>query len=174
MNKKEFASFAMAMKTYYSKENLFPNEQAMELWFREVEDIPYAIAEASLRKWVALNKWSPSIAEIRETAATIASGDIPDWGNGWEQVVMAIRKIGMYRIPEALDSLDPITRECVERLGFRNLCLSENINSDRANFRMIYESIAERKKKDIQVPSKVCAMIENIRSQNLMLEGKEY
>lgn len=33
MTKKEFAKIAMALKTYYPKESLLPNEQAMELWF---------------------------------------------------------------------------------------------------------------------------------------------
>lgn len=35
--------------------------------------------------------------------------------------------------------MDAITRKCVKRLGFQNLCVSENITADRANFRMIYE-----------------------------------
>lgn len=35
--------------------------------------------------------------------------------------------------------MDAITRQCVKRLGFQNLCTSENITADRANFRMIYE-----------------------------------
>ena len=151
MDKKEFSMFAMAIRTYYPKEQILPNQQAMELWYRELQDIPYQVAEASLRQWVATNKWSPSIAEIREMASTVQSGSIPDWGEGWEQDLMAIRKFGTYRIPEAMESFDPLTRRCVERLGFRNLCMSENINHDRANFRMIYEQLAERQKKESQM-----------------------
>ena len=56
MDKKEFALFASALRTYYSKENLLPNSQAMELWFRQLMDIPYPVAEATLNKWVATNK----------------------------------------------------------------------------------------------------------------------
>lgn len=171
MDKKEFSTFAMALKTFYPRENLLPNTQAMELWFQQLQDIPYKVAEATLNKWVATNKWSPSIAEIREMSSSVTNGDIPDWGDGWEQVLMAIRKFGTYRIPEAMESFDPITKQCVERLGFKNICMSENIAVDRANFRMIYEQIAERKHKEAQIPEKLSLMIDNIRKEQLKLNG---
>lgn len=163
MNKKEFSTLAMALRTYYPKEQLLPNQQAMELWYRELQDIPYNVAEAGLRKWVATNKWSPTIADFREFSAVIQSGDIPDWGEGWEQVLTAIRKFGSYRQQEAMESMDEITRTCVERLGFKNICMSENITHDRANFRMIYEQLADRKKKEKQIP---------LPLKNIMLEIK--
>lgn len=163
MDKKEFSTLAMALRTYYPKEQILPNQQAMELWYRELQDIPYNVAEAGLRKWVATNKWSPTIADFREFSAVIQSGDIPDWGEGWEQVISAIRKFGSYRQQEAMDSLDEITRTCVERLGFKNICMSENITHDRANFRMIYEQLADRKKKEKQIP---------LPLKNIMLEIK--
>ena len=171
MDKKEFAQFVMALKTYYPRENLLPNNQAMELWYRQLQDIPYQVAEAALNKWVATNKWSPSIADIREITATVQKGEIPDWGEGWEQVIKAISKYGMYQIREAMESFDPITRRCVERLGFRNICLSEDINQDRANFRMIYQQLAERKQKEQQIPVALSNLIESIRNEQLMIEG---
>lgn len=169
MDKKEFSMFAMAVRTYYPKENILPNQQAMELWFRELQDIPYQVAEAGLRKWVSTNKWSPSIAEIREMAATVQHGNIPDWGDGWEQVLKAIRHFGMYREAEAMASLDDITKQCVERLGFRNICLSENIAADRANFRMMYETTANRKKQDMQLPVTLASLIAGIQQEQLKL-----
>lgn len=84
MNRDEFGLFASALKTYYPKEQLLPNKQAMELWYRELCDIPYRVAEAALRKWVAVSKWSPSIADIREQAATVQAGEIPLWSDGWD------------------------------------------------------------------------------------------
>ena len=163
MTKQEFATFAMAIRTYYPKENILPNQPAMELWYRELQDIPYNVAEAALRKWVSTNKWSPSIAEIREIATTVTCGSIPDWGDGWEEVLMAIRRYGTYREEEAVNSLDDITRQCVKRLGFRNLCLSENINQDRANFRTIYQTLADRKVQDAMLP-------EGLKQQIMMLQ----
>lgn len=144
MDKSEFSVFASALRTYYSKENLLPNAQAMELWFRQLQDIPYQVAEAVLNKWVATNKWSPSIAEIRELATEIQCGKLPDWGEAWEETCKAIRRFGFYRPQEGLESLSPLTRETVNRLGWNNLCLSENATADRANFRQCYEIVAKR------------------------------
>lgn len=171
MDKKEFTLFAAALKTYYPREQLLPNNQAMELWYRQLQDIPYQIAEATLNQWVATNKWPPTIAEIRETAANIKHGEIPDWGDGWEQVLQAIRKFGSYRIPDAMESFDPITRQCVERLGFRNICMSENISVDRANFRMIYEQLAQRKQKEAQIPFSLKTAIAQIRTEAALPGG---
>lgn len=163
--------FAMALRTYYPKEQILPNQQAMELWYRELQDIPYTVAEAGLRKWVSTNKWSPSIAEIREMTSTVQHGEIADWGEGWEQVIMAIRRYGSYRIPEAMESFDPITRQCVERLGFRNICMSENIAADRANFRMMYEQIANRQKADNQMSVPLRQLISQIQGNDRLIEG---
>lgn len=172
MDKKEFAQFAMALKTYFPREQLLPNNQAMELWFRMLQDIDYKIAEIALTKWVATNKWSPSIAEIRSMAAEITVGSISDWGEGWEQVLTAIRKYGMYQVDEAMNSFDEITREACKRLGFQNICMSENINQDRANFRMIYEQLAERQKADNQIPAKLRVMIGSVQQNQAMIEQK--
>lgn len=152
MNKQEFAILADALRTYYPREALLPNAAALELWYRELKDIPYPVAEAALRKWVSTNKWSPSIAEIRETAANIAHGDTPDWGEAWAETLRAIRRFGIYRPKEALESLEPLTRQCVERLGFRELCLSENIGNDSARFRDLYKALAQRQKTEQQLP----------------------
>lgn len=153
MNAQEFGKFAAALRTYYSRENILPNKQAMELWYRQLQDIPYEAAEAILSKWVATNKWSPSIADIRDGMAEIQNGGaVEDWGEGWNKAMAAIRKYGSYNEAEALDSLPPLTRETVRRLGYKSLCWSENQIADRANFRQVYEILEKRQVEDRKIP----------------------
>lgn len=178
MDKNEFAMFVMALKTYYPKEQILPNKAAMELWYRELQDLPFPVAEAALRKWVNTNKWSPSIAEIREMAIDIQYGESLTWGESWERAVGAIRKYGSYRPKEALESLDPITRKCVESLGYRELCMSENAMADRANFRMIFETVSNREKmrKQICLPLQEAIGLLQMKDDNGMYRigsGKE-
>lgn len=172
MTKVEFSALAMALRTYYPKENLLPNLQAMELWFRELQDIPFDVAETGLRKWVATNKWSPAISDLRDICNTIKSNEIPDWGKAWESVLHAIRNFGMYNEQEALNSLEETAKKAVERLGFRNLCTSDNIAVERANFRMVYEQIIEAEKKKNQVPPQVQKLIDAYQNR-LMLKGDD-
>ena len=153
MTKREFGIFAAAIRTYYPRENILPNEQAHDLWFRQLQDIPFPVAEAILAKWVATNKWSPSIADIRDSMAEIQNGGpADDWGEAWDQAMTAIRRFGSYDEDGALASLPPLTRETVRRLGYKSLCWSENQVADRANFRQVYEILSKRKVETDKIP----------------------
>lgn len=173
MTKKEFSMFAMALKTYYPQENLLPNEQAMILWFNQLSDIPYNVAETALNKWVAVNKWSPRISEIRETAWNIIHSEVLPWGEAWEQVLRAVQKYGYYREREAMATFPELTRRAVKNLGFQNICLSENIATERANFRMIYEQLAERTQQTEVLPDTLKTAIGQLRQENHLLESHD-
>lgn len=162
MTDREFLLFVSALRTYYPRENILPNKQAVELWYKQLEDIPYNVAEVVLNKWVSLNKWSPSIADIREQAYKLTTGDTKEWGEAWQEVIKSMGIYGSYRITEAMDSFDEITRKTVEQMGYKNLCLSENQTADRANFRTIYEKIAEESRKEASLPTKLKEIINNM------------
>lgn len=176
MTKQEFSNIASALRTYYPKENILPNLPAMELWYRETCDIDYQVMELAVRKWVATNKWSPSIAELREICAEITKEEIKDWGAAWESVMTAVSRYGFYRPQEAMDSLDDLTRRCVQRIGFTEICNSENIAADRANFRMIYEQLQSSQKNENRMQPALTEQIEHVHAiamQELArLEGK--
>lgn len=165
MTRDEFINLTKALKTFYPKENLLPNLEAMELWYRELSDIPYAVAEAALRKYVSTNKFSPTIADIREMAAEVSKGEKPMWSDGWDQCCRMIRKYGSYGADKAMAELDGITKETVKRLGFIDLCKSENPAADRANFRFIFEQLAEREQKSNQLSISLMQKIDRIQQE---------
>ena len=175
MNQEEFAKFAMALKTYYSKEEkLLANKQAMDLWYMQLNDIPYEVAEAALNKWVSVNKWSPAISDIREYATSISYGDIPDWGSAWELVLESVRRYGMYRQNEAMQYIsaaNKIAYHCVERMGYNVICLSENVAVERANFRNMYEQYAERERYQRQLPMQLNQRISELQSVATIEKG---
>lgn len=163
MNKQEFSKIAMAIKTYYPNQNLLPNQQAMELWYLQLQDIPYKVCMAVVNKWVALNKWAPTIADIRENAVDIADGDQKDWSEAWQDVLLNIREYGYHRAEDGLEELTGVTRQTVERLGYTRLCHSENIMADRANFRDIYNELSKRESQEKQIPKQLLEHINNIK-----------
>lgn len=165
MTDNEFMIWAAAVKTYYPRDNVLPNTQAMELWYRQLKDIPYPVAEAVLSKWVATNKWSPTIADIRELASETMNGAPDEWGEAWEKVIKAVQRFGVYQKNEALASLDDLTRRCAMRVGFVQICMSENVSIERASFRDIYNRELERMKRDTQVPEAVKQKIEQMHLQ---------
>lgn len=155
MDKTEFSKFCKVMKTAYIKEDkLFSSEENVELWFRMLKDLDYQTAMTALEIWIAENKWSPSISEIRETVVRIFE-DKNDWFDAWEQVIKSIGRYGIYQQKEALESLPELARETVKKIGYGTICLSENISVERASFRQIYESLQKRKAEEIRLPEKL-------------------
>ena len=171
MNRQEFAKITMALRTYYPRENLIPNQQAADLWFVQLQDIDYAVAELAVSKWVSTNKWSPTIADLRETVVGLKQ-EPEAWSTGWEQVIKAIGNYGTYRVDEALASMDEITRETCKRIGFVNICMSENITADRASFRDIYKQIEARRRTEAQMPAQLKTLIDNQRAKMITAEGE--
>ena len=80
MEKKNFALIAAKLQTFYPKENLFPNEASIPLWFNSLQDLPADVLNLAVDKWVALNKWPPKVSELRQMVAEISSPMPAGWG----------------------------------------------------------------------------------------------
>lgn len=167
MNKDEFAMWAMMLKTYYPKETILPNALSMDQWYMQLQDIPFKVAQAALDKWASNNKWSPSIAEIRELAKEGEVSEVPEWGDAWREALNAVSKYGSYQIQEGLDSLSPLTRRVIEQLGFKELCFADESRLDiyRANFRDIYVKLSQKAKSELMIPERVKKMLLEIEER---------
>lgn len=169
----EFKALAKGMKSVYTSERFLPDADSIKIWYQMLQDLEYQSASAAIQKYMLTNKYPPTIADIREAAASVQHGDVPDWSDAWEVVLRCISKYGSYRESDALASMDEMTRTAVKRLGFRNICMSENITADRANFRMIYEQLAQRKQKEQQISLPLKELIQGIQQQGMLqIEGK--
>lgn len=164
MEREQFKILCKGMKAVYTQATFLPDADAFNIWFALLGDLEYPVLNAAIQKYMLTNKFPPTIADLREIATTIQIGDVPDWGEGWEKVLQAIRHFGYYRESEAMQTMDSLTQTCVKRLGWRNLCMSENSNQDRANFRMIYEQLAERTKKEATLPISLNNTIKQLNS----------
>lgn len=173
MDKKEFIKLTMALKTYYPKDNLLPNDYAISLWYEQLKDLNYNLAMNGVVKYVSTNKFPPSIADIRECAVDVSGIRVADWGNGWEQVNRAIRVYGRSRADEALESMDDITRQVVKNLGFSNLCISINQTTDRANFRTLYEELAKKEYINQVLPAGLKKVIADNKKELLLEQFKK-
>lgn len=163
----EFKILVKGLKSAYPSPNFLPDAESVKIWYQLLQDLEYQVVNVAIQKHILTSKFPPSIAEIREQSVTVSIGEKPLWSDGWEEVLRAIRKYGSYRESEALESMTEITRMAVQRLGFRNICMSENIMTDRANFRMIYEQIADREHAAKQIPMKLNNMIQSIQQRGM-------
>lgn len=160
----EFRILTKAMKAVYTSPNFLPDTYAVKLWYQMLKDIQYEQATVAIQEYMLTNKFPPTIADIR---ALTFEREIQDWGTGWQKALNAIRKYGWCRQKEALAELDDITRQTVERLGYMELCTSENLMADRGNFRMIYEQIAEREKDRQCLPEELQSRIKAMQERSI-------
>ena len=165
MNKNEFGIFMAMVRDSYPSSNFLSTPSQMELWFSFLEDIPFEVIKAGMSKWVTENKFTPSIADLRQMAVDVKLSPDKPWEEAWESVLRAIRYYGSYREDEALSSLDDITRECVNHLGFKRLCMTEesDLGFERANFRDMYNRKSTKKNKDALLPAKLKETIANMQ-----------
>lgn len=163
IEREDFKKLVKGMKAVYAQPTFLPDQDAFNVWYSLLRDLEYNVCSAAIQAYMLRNKFPPTIADIRELAQEIKHGEAPTWEEGWNKVLLAIRKVGMYREAEALETLDPITRQVTERLGFQNLCKSTNETADRANFRDVYKQIVERQKKEEQLPPALKLTMQDIR-----------
>lgn len=168
MNKKEFAVLADCIKSYFPREKVMPTKESMTLWYEALKDLDFNMAMMAVKKHSLTSKWSPTIAEIRESAVSIAEPE-KSWSEGWEQVRLAIGRYGYCNEKDALESMDAVTREAAKRLGWQTICTTEldDIHVLRANFRMIYEQIQESHEADAILPSDMKEQIDTARAEEV-------
>ena len=169
MERADFKDWIDALQTYYPRFNIIPNPQAITLWYKELGDIPKELLDTALRRWVNTEKWPPTIAELRALCAEIVNGKAPDWGEAWYEVERAIGRYGCERGQEALAAMGPLTQAAVKRIGWRSICLSENPDIMRAQFRQCYEICAKRSQENLVLPSSLKESIKQIGGVNLPL-----
>ena len=157
MTKEEWKVLVKAMKSAYPNQNFIPDEWSLELWYKMLSDIPYEALNLAIQRHISTNRYPPTIADLRGCMV-----QEKDWSEGWAEVKRAISLYGAPREKEALESMSPLTRQIVKRLGFQEICMSENIMVERANFRMIYEQEAKKKSEELRLPETVRARLNGI------------
>lgn len=175
MKREEFKILVKAMKAVYTKPDFIPDADAFNVWYSLLQDLSYMQAQVAIQRHMTESKFPPTIADIREKAEIVSIDAPKDWSDGWEEVLKAIRKYGRYREDEALENMSEVTKRAVQRLGFQEICNSENITADRANFRMIYEQIQEREQKEARMPAYLKELIQRaqleLKENGNLLEG---
>lgn len=172
MTRQEFGVLIKALKAIYTQESFMKDKYAMEIWFKMLEDMDYNVCSSAIQVYIMNNRFPPTPNDIRGIAMDITS-DEEDWGKAWELAMSAVRRYGFYQQREALESLPPLTRATVERIGFGTLCDSDNPVADRAHFQRIYQDLAKRKRVMDILPITLQNKLTAIKEQQNSLESSE-
>ena len=156
INIKEFVKQITVLEVSFRNFNISDNEVALEIWYENLKDLNVDEFKIAVGQIVATKKFAPTIAEIREIATNLE--EKRDWSEGWKLVTRAIQNFGLYRELEALEYVkerDERAYKVLSNLSFKELCMSENIMTDRANFRMAYENTTVIERERNAIPQKI-------------------
>lgn len=164
MSLEDFLKISSILKAAYPSPNFLPNEYAVKLWHNLLKDLGSERLMTAATGYILTNKYPPTIADLRGLAAEQAEPNTLEWSDAWGQVKAAIRRFGMYREQEALDSMDETTATAVRRLGWKSLCTSGSAEAtDRAQFRQIFEQVAARKRQANVMPQEYFLRLAGVR-----------
>lgn len=142
MTKGEVAKLLVVLAASYPKFEV--DDVKVQVWYEMLGDLDYAVASMAVKKIIMQNTFPPAIAEVRKAAAELTNPENLTSSEAWGEVTRAIRNYGYYREGEALASMSPTTAQVVRYMGWREICMSEDIGVIRGQFLRMYEQIATR------------------------------
>lgn len=124
--------------------NLKPDEATLKVWFALLKDLSAGSLERAVLAFCQMQReiypGTNVVACLRELAHPDAAQSAME---AWGEVRAAIRQYGEYQTPQFSH---PRIAKMVECLGWRTLCLSENIEIERAHFLKGYDQLAGRER----------------------------
>ena len=84
MEREQFKVLVKAMKAVYAQPTFIPDQDAFNVWFALLGDLPYKQAELAVQKHMATEKFPPTIADIREKAEQITSVKETEMSESWK------------------------------------------------------------------------------------------
>ncbi len=131
MTSDEFKKVIAGISASYINFNL--NEIQLKFWYDNVKDLVFDEIRNGLKKWIQIEKYPPTIADIRKMRLTSTNALISS-----EQflyiVHKSVSKYGLYNTVEALDYIkgeNELAYKIVKEYGYRNICMNnkEFVNS---------------------------------------------
>lgn len=176
MTFKEFAIITDAIKTYYPKDNMFPTEQAMGLWYDALKDLDYKMAEMQIKKHISTSKYPPTIADIRECLNDFAEEKVLDTSQAWEVVLKALETTDENgnASKHFLELPEYIQRAVGGKIQFLEMANEPRIRGmEKANFMKVYPKIAEEERKNRMLQPEIRKAIGGTVQQIGEKESKE-
>jgi hypothetical protein len=148
MTDKEILRIINVLIIYYpSAYKDFTEEQMklmVSLWKNKFNKYNYKEMATAIERISSKNKFCPSVAEILEELSVIRNPELQiDIDEEWDQVIKVIRKYGSYKEDEGLSELKDITNRAVRLVGWKRICMTEDIKWIKKEFVSIMESNRE-------------------------------
>lgn len=123
MTESEFSFMYSFLCEAYNKEI---NENQMLVWYDFFKEYDQLSFKNAIVQCINESKFFPTIADIKQKLVkqtSLEAGLKAD--EEYDKVIETIRQYGYMREEEALNSLNPLTRNIVRRIGYQELCCAD-------------------------------------------------
>lgn len=119
----------------------------IQLYQQFLTDLDVNIAKAAIVKHITTSKYFPTIAEVRDAVISLTN-TVPCAADAWSEALKQISVVGTSGIPKFSHQA---VQKAVKAIGWRNICMSEEIGVERAHFLKIYESYRSTEIENLKV-----------------------
>lgn len=145
MTRQEAVTLVGMLSAAYPKYEI--TRPTIRLYEDFLQDLPFDLARAAVAKHITTSTFFPTVAELREAALSMTD-TAPVAADAWTEVLNEIARVGMYDKP---NFSHPAIEKTVKAIGWRNLCMSEQIGVERAHFMRIYGDYRKRETENAKV-----------------------
>ena len=171
MTEQETVKIVTLIVMSYPASEKFRDENAVKamvaVWSNIFRDDPFRLVELAVQKHVSINKWPPSIAEIRDIMVDVMHPEIIPPDLAWASVSDLMYANGQYDYGRCASTLPPLVQRAVEVIGWDNLyelhcegARGGKPGLDRLAFMDQYKPAYEREREKASLPQSILASCE--------------
>jgi hypothetical protein len=142
-----------------------PNKDTVVIFHDLLNDLDGEQVIQAVKILLQTSEKQPTVASIRKQVLSTTGKLPPTRAQAWEEVRVAVRKYGRDGFHLYNEFASEVVLKAVKTIGWKELCLSENVDITRAHFWKAYDEIVENSiKKVLTTPGL-------IKGSNKALEG---
>lgn len=175
MTKAESAKLVAIIITAYPNSDKYKDAESVEsvvnLWAAMFSDDDYSIVALAVSKHIAISKWPPSVAEIRELMSEILNPGLVPPDEAWAAVNDLMATEGNHIYGDIYKKLPPLIARAVESIGYHRLVEMRRYGynngkagMERLAFIQQYTPLYEREKTKAMTPRNINTQINAIQN----------
>lgn len=178
MERDEFKILVKSMKAVYAQPTFLPDQDAFNVWYALLKDLPYELASMAVQKHMLTEKFPPTIADLRAKANEVVEQPAEEMSEleAWALVRKAIGNSN-YHADEEFARLPEVCRIAVgSPVNLREWAM---MNSDQvatveqSHFIRNYRTAAKRMTEDRKLPPAFRERIAEHRRKHAELKSRD-
>ncbi len=170
MNLNETVKLLFIIRGLYPRDKAFDKTKddlakIAEVWKVMLSDVPFDLAQAAVLAIASTSQFAPGISDIRIWYMNFRGEKTMDADEAWGLVQRAIKQHGYSQADKAQESMPINVWRMVERMGWRNLCMSEEPGVERGQFMKMWGIYQKRADEMSMLPPAVRQIIKEVSQQ---------